>query len=166
MTIFHLLTHMSGLIYGADPYHPVDQLFVKVSERNGLFRRDMPLERTRLTYFCRRAAQISAGRGLELWRLHRCAGLFAASHRRYAAGRFSQAQDIRAPGHGGYRFSCPAREGPSPGAALQVRRHLRSATDPSRRRGAGRCAPSRLFVPPAEEVWCLQPRTISVLPRC
>jgi len=44
MTIFHLLTHMSGLIYGADPFHPVDQLYVKASERDGFFRRDMPLE--------------------------------------------------------------------------------------------------------------------------
>lgn len=44
MTIFHLLTHMSGLNYGGDPYHPVDQLFFTASERNGFFRRDMPLE--------------------------------------------------------------------------------------------------------------------------
>ncbi len=44
MTIFHLLTHMSGLTYGADPWHPVDQLFVKAAEENGFFRRDMPLD--------------------------------------------------------------------------------------------------------------------------
>ncbi|MDE2857758.1 MAG: serine hydrolase [Chloroflexota bacterium] len=44
MTVFHLLTHMSGLTYGDDPYHPVDQRFVKASEENGFFRRDMPLE--------------------------------------------------------------------------------------------------------------------------
>ncbi len=44
MTIFHLLTHMSGLTYGGDVYHPVDQRFVQASEQHGFFRRDMPLE--------------------------------------------------------------------------------------------------------------------------
>ena len=44
MTIFHLLTHMSGFTYGGDPYHPADQLFIKASDQHGFFRRDMPLE--------------------------------------------------------------------------------------------------------------------------
>lgn len=44
MTIFHLLTHMSGLSYGGDPWHPADQLFAKAAEEHGFFRRDMPLE--------------------------------------------------------------------------------------------------------------------------
>ena len=43
MTIFHLLTHTAGLTYGGDPWHPVDKLFQESAEKNGFFRRDMPL---------------------------------------------------------------------------------------------------------------------------
>ena len=44
MTIFHLLTHMSGFSNGRDPWHPADQLFARASERHGFYRRDMTLE--------------------------------------------------------------------------------------------------------------------------
>ena len=44
MTVFHLLTHMSGLTYGNDPHHPAEQLFLQASETHSFFRRDMPLE--------------------------------------------------------------------------------------------------------------------------
>ena len=44
MTVFHLLTHMSGFSNGRDPWHPADQLFARASERHGFFRRDMTLE--------------------------------------------------------------------------------------------------------------------------
>ncbi len=43
MTIFHLLTHTSGLTYGGDPWHPVDKQFQAAAELQGYFRRDMPL---------------------------------------------------------------------------------------------------------------------------
>ena len=32
MTVFHLLTHMSGFCNGRDPWHPVDQLFARAGE--------------------------------------------------------------------------------------------------------------------------------------
>ena len=44
MTVFHLLTHMSGFNNGKDPFHPADQLFARAGKRHGFFRRDMPLE--------------------------------------------------------------------------------------------------------------------------
>ena len=43
MTIFHLLTHTSGLTYGGDAWHPADKLFRESGEEHGFFRRDMPL---------------------------------------------------------------------------------------------------------------------------
>lgn len=43
MTVFHLLTHTSGLTYGGDAWHPVDKLFREAAERRGFFRRDMDL---------------------------------------------------------------------------------------------------------------------------
>ncbi len=43
MAIFHLLTHTSGLTYGADAWHPVDQQYRTASEEHGFFRRDLPL---------------------------------------------------------------------------------------------------------------------------
>jgi len=43
MTIFHLLTHTSGLSYGGDPWHPVDKQFQAAAEQQGFFRRDMSL---------------------------------------------------------------------------------------------------------------------------
>ena len=43
MTIFHLLTHTSGLTYGGDTWHPVDKRFQAAAEQHGFFRRDMPL---------------------------------------------------------------------------------------------------------------------------
>ena len=45
MTVFHLLTHMSGFNNGKDPFHPADQLFARAGKRHGFFRRDMPLEK-------------------------------------------------------------------------------------------------------------------------
>lgn len=44
MTVFHLLTHMSGFNNGKDPFHPADQLFARAGKGHGFFRRDMPLE--------------------------------------------------------------------------------------------------------------------------
>lgn len=44
MTVFHLLTHMSGLGKGDDPFHPAEQRFLHARERHGFFRRDMTLE--------------------------------------------------------------------------------------------------------------------------
>ena len=44
MTVFHLLTHMSGFTNGHDPWHPADQLFARAHERHGFFDRDMALE--------------------------------------------------------------------------------------------------------------------------
>ena len=44
MTIFHLLTHMSGLTYGGVAWHPADRLFAQASAQNGFFRRDMTLD--------------------------------------------------------------------------------------------------------------------------
>ena len=46
MTVFHLLTHMSGLSNGLDPWHPADQLFARASKVHGFFRRDRPLQDT------------------------------------------------------------------------------------------------------------------------
>ncbi len=43
MTIFHLLTHTSGLTYGGDPWHPADRLFGEAAAKHGFFRRDMDL---------------------------------------------------------------------------------------------------------------------------
>ncbi len=43
MTLFHLLTHTSGLTYGGDPWHPVDQQFRETSARHGFFSRDIDL---------------------------------------------------------------------------------------------------------------------------
>ena len=44
MTVFHLLTHMSGITNGSDHWHPVDQVFARARERHRFFRRDMTLE--------------------------------------------------------------------------------------------------------------------------
>ena len=44
MSIFHLLTHTAGLTYGSDAWLPVDQLFRNSEQKNGFFRRDMPLD--------------------------------------------------------------------------------------------------------------------------
>ncbi len=44
MTVFHLLTHMSGFTNGHDPWHPVDRLFARARERHGFFRRDISLK--------------------------------------------------------------------------------------------------------------------------
>ena len=44
MTIFHLLTHMAGLTYGGDAWHPVDLLYRKAADSQEIFRRDMSLE--------------------------------------------------------------------------------------------------------------------------
>ena len=43
MTVFHLLTHTSGLTYGGDPWHPVDKLFGEAAAKHGFFRRDTDL---------------------------------------------------------------------------------------------------------------------------
>ena len=43
MSIFHLLTHTAGLIYGGDPWHPVDELFRNAAQEHGFFLRDMQL---------------------------------------------------------------------------------------------------------------------------
>ena len=43
MTIFHLLTHTSGLSYGGDPWHPADEAFRKAAERHKFFARDTQL---------------------------------------------------------------------------------------------------------------------------
>ena len=44
MTVFHLLTHMSGFSNGKDPFHPADQLYQQSGQALGFYRRDMPLE--------------------------------------------------------------------------------------------------------------------------
>jgi CubicO group peptidase (beta-lactamase class C family) len=43
MTVFHLLTHMSGLSNGQDPWHPVEVQFARAKQNHELFRRDLPL---------------------------------------------------------------------------------------------------------------------------
>ena len=43
MTIFHLLTHTSGLTYGGDPWHPADKQFQAAAVEQGFFRRDLEL---------------------------------------------------------------------------------------------------------------------------
>ena len=43
MTLYHLLTHTSGLTYGGDAWHPVDKQFQAAAAKQGFFRRDMPL---------------------------------------------------------------------------------------------------------------------------
>lgn len=44
MTLFHLLTHMSGFTYGSDLDHPVDRLHREAHDKDEIFRRDMTLE--------------------------------------------------------------------------------------------------------------------------
>ena len=59
MTIFHLLTHTSGLSYGGDPWHPVDRQFQEAAKQHGFFRRDMQLSQL-IEHFADSAPQLSS----------------------------------------------------------------------------------------------------------
>ena len=62
MTVFHLLTHMSGFPSGNDPFHLADRLFQESSESHGFYHRDMSLERL-IDHFCDLPLKFQPGGG-------------------------------------------------------------------------------------------------------